>query len=112
LLLTPAFADQPPVPRTADGHPDLSGVWQGGSLSFAVGIENAKKAGQSAEEGEPSYVQGQDNSPPYQPGPLPNAKSIWIGAVSTIPSDAACFRAFRASPPCRCRFKFRKRLAS
>jgi hypothetical protein len=110
LLLTPAFADQPPVPRTADGHPDLSGVWQGGSLSFAVGIENAKKAGQSAEEatGKPSRI----IRCLINPGPLPNAKSIWIGAVSTIPSDAACFRAFRASPPCRCRFKFRKRLAS
>jgi hypothetical protein len=69
LLLTPAFADQLPVPRTPDGHPDFSGVWQGGSLSFAVGIENAKRAGQSAEEatGKPSYVPGQDNSPPYQP---------------------------------------------
>jgi hypothetical protein len=46
-----AFADKPPVPRTADGHPDLSGVWQGGTLSFAIGVENAKKAGQSAGRG-------------------------------------------------------------
>jgi hypothetical protein len=69
LLLAPAFADKPPVPRTADGHPDLSGVWQGGSLSFAVGVENAKKAGQSAEEatGKPSYAPGQESGPPYQP---------------------------------------------
>ncbi len=69
VLLAPAFADQPPVPRTADGHPDLSGVWQGGSLSFAVGIENAKKAGLAAAEatGKPSYAPGQDYWPPYQP---------------------------------------------
>jgi hypothetical protein len=73
FLLAPVFAQgpavPPAVPRTADGHPDLSGVWQGGSLSFAVGIENAKKAGQSAAEatGKPSYRPGQVNPPPYQP---------------------------------------------
>jgi hypothetical protein len=69
LWLAPAFADKPAVPRTADGHPDLSGVWQGGSLSFAIGVENAKKAGQAAEEatGKPSITPGQDSGPPYQP---------------------------------------------
>ena len=69
FLWAPVFAATPPVPRTADGHPDLSGVWQGGSLSFAIGVENAKKAGLPAEQatGNPSYSPGQDNSPPYQP---------------------------------------------
>jgi hypothetical protein len=33
---------KPPVPRAADGHPDLSGVWQG-SVAFSIGEENAKK---------------------------------------------------------------------
>jgi len=48
-FLTMALAQnaQKPVPRTPDGHPDFSGVWQGGGaggLTFAVGAENAKAA--------------------------------------------------------------------
>ncbi len=52
LLCAPAFAQdpakpaaKPPVPRTGDGKPDFSGVWQGGSLSFAVGNANAAALG-------------------------------------------------------------------
>jgi hypothetical protein len=38
---------KPPVPRTAGGKPDLSGIWQGGGttgLTFAIGEANAKAA--------------------------------------------------------------------
>ncbi len=70
LAAVPVVAQKPAVPRTADGHPDLSGVWQGGSLSFAVGVENAKKAGLSdaqATEKPSSATTAQANPPPYQP---------------------------------------------
>jgi hypothetical protein len=34
---------KPPVPRTADDRPDFSGIWQGGSVSFAIGEANAAR---------------------------------------------------------------------
>lgn len=41
-------ASKPPVPRTAENKPDFNGVWQGGSLSFAVGQANADRLGPAA----------------------------------------------------------------
>jgi hypothetical protein len=57
LAQTPA---KPPVPRTADNKPDFSGVWQGGSLSFAVGEANAAQLG-------PTRV----SAAPAKPEPMP-----------------------------------------
>jgi len=45
---------KPPVPKMADGKPDLSGIWQGGGaagLTFAIGAENAKAARPDAAQG-------------------------------------------------------------
>lgn len=53
-------AQKPPVPRTPDGKPDLSGVWQGGSLSFAIGEQNAARV--SPPGGPPP---GKPEPPPY-----------------------------------------------
>jgi hypothetical protein len=72
---------KPPVPRTAEGRPDLSGIWQGGGasgLAFAVGSANAKAArpGDAAVAAAPAAVVVSRVPPPYQDWMLPKIKEI------------------------------------
>jgi len=76
---TPA---KPPVPRTAQGKPDMSGVWQGGGaggLAFAIGSDNAKAArpGDKDVANAPAAVVVQARvPPPYQDWILPKVQDI------------------------------------
>ena len=71
ILVTsvPAMAQNqkalPPVPRTPDGHPDLSGVWQPGSDKPGTWAEANQGVG-VAEPGRGGSVRKGANSP-YQP---------------------------------------------
>ena len=71
ILVTsvPAMAQNqkalPPVPRTPDGHPDLSGVWQPGSDKPGTWAEANQGVG-VAEPGRGGNVRKGAN-PPYQP---------------------------------------------
>ena len=85
LAMLPAAAQdaakRPPVPRTTDGHPDMSGVWQGGGaggLAFAIGSENAKalRPNDGAVAAAPAAVPVNRFRAPYQDWVLPKLKEL------------------------------------
>ena len=75
-----AAAQKPPVPRTPDGKPDMSGIWQGGGaggLAFAIGADNAKAARPDAAPAPAGRGGAARPEPaPYQDWILPKLKEI------------------------------------
>ena len=58
----PAAAAKP-VPRAADGHPDLSGIWLAGGFALLLGEEEAARI-RKADAARPPF---QQEPPPYKP---------------------------------------------
>ena len=80
LWVSIAAAQKPPVPKAAEGKPDLSGIWQGGGaagLTFAIGAENAKAARPDAAPAQGGRGGGARPEPaPYQDWVQPKLKEI------------------------------------
>lgn len=62
-------AGSPKIPRAADGKPDLTGVWQGGSNRIGTWEEANAGGGTNATTGQitPFAVRGAQEKAPYQP---------------------------------------------
>lgn len=86
VFLIPVLAQNTAVKRTADGHPDLSGVWQ------AVNTAAWDIQDHSGQLGEPpgiGVVEGGDI--PYQPAALAKKQDNYAHRATADPAEANCF---------------------
>jgi hypothetical protein len=69
LIITGQSSGAAKVPRAADGKPDLTGVWQGGSNRIGTWEEANAGGGTNATTGQvtPFAVRGAQEKAPYQP---------------------------------------------
>jgi len=85
LFAIPAWAQSTGIPRTTDGHPDLSGIWQ--SMS---GAEFGLEAHPGSKDAPPSLGVVDEGTIPYQPWALDRRKQN-LATRATSDPQTKCF---------------------
>jgi hypothetical protein len=98
------------APRTADGKPDLQGIWE--ARNTAAGSVEAHSASAGFRAGESVIVDPADGKIPYLASALATREANFKKRASLDPWGNAFSPAFPASPTCPIRFKSSRLLST